>query len=130
MHADEALHSLKDILTVHDDPFKDVVQVEGMICVGVPIGSPEFVQAFVKEKTRTLVEDVKKLQLLTDPGVHFKLIRSCHNTRLSHLNRNLPPTTMANLACGCVQTVEYAVANEVLAKGDEIERWIIEIIDI
>ena len=55
MEADEALHSLKDILTVHDDPSKDVVQVEGMICVGVPVGSPAFVQAFVKEKTKTMV---------------------------------------------------------------------------
>ena len=116
MEADEALHSLKDILTVHDDPSQDVVQVEGMICVGVPVGSPAFVQAFVKEKTKKMVEDIKQLQLLTDPGVHLKLIRFCHNTRLAHLGRNLPPTTMANQACG-VQTVDYAVANEVLAKG-------------
>ena len=55
MHANGALHSLKDILTVRDDASRDVVQVEGMICVGVPIGSPEFVQAFVKEKTRTII---------------------------------------------------------------------------
>jgi len=34
MHADEALHSLKDILTVHDDPFKDV-QVAGVNCQGM-----------------------------------------------------------------------------------------------
>ena len=87
-----------------------------MICVGVPVGSLAFAQAFVKEKTKTMVEGIKQLQLLADPGVHFKLIRFCHNTRLSHLNRNLPPTTMANQACG-VQTVDYAVANEVLAKG-------------
>ena len=39
------------------------------------IGSPQFVQAFVAEKSKTPEEDVKKLQLLTDPGVHFKLVR-------------------------------------------------------
>ena len=50
----------------------------------------------MKEKTGTMVEDVKQLQLLTDPGVHFKLIRFCHNTRLSHLNRNLPGLWRAN----------------------------------
>jgi hypothetical protein len=33
------------------------------------------VQAFVAEKSKTPEEDVKKLQLLTDPGVHFKLVR-------------------------------------------------------
>ena len=43
---------------------------------------------------------------------HFKLICFCHNTRLAHLNRNLPPTTMAKQACGA-----QTVANEVLAKG-------------
>ena len=86
MEADAALFGLKDIITIHDDPAKNVVQVDGMVCVGVPIGSPEFVQAFVAEKSKTMVEDVKKLQLLTDPGVHFKLVRYCHNMRLSHLN--------------------------------------------
>jgi len=102
--------SLKDILN------NEVVQVEGMVCVGVPIGSPQFVQAFVAEKSKNMVEDVKKLHLLTDPGVHFKLVRFCHNTRLAHLNHDLPPSTMANPVCG-VQTVDYAVVNEVLAKG-------------
>ena len=98
MDADPAIHGLKDILEIHDDPSNNVVQVDGMVCVGVPIGSPAFVQAFVAAKTRKMVEDVKELQLLTDPDIHFKLIKFCHNTRLAHLNRNLPPTTMANCA--------------------------------
>ena len=58
---------------------------------------------------------------MTDPDIHFKLVEFCHNTRLAHLNRNLPPTTMANPACG-VQTVDQAVVNEVLAKGTG-NRW-------
>ena len=86
-----------------------------MVCVGVPIGSPAFVHAFVADQTRKMVQDVKELQLSTDPDIHIKLIKFCHNTRLAHLNRNLPPTTMANPACG-VQTVDSAVVNEVLAK--------------
>jgi len=71
VEADPALFSLTDILTTHDDPTENVVQVEGMVCVGVPIGSPQFVQAFVAEKSKTMVEDVKKLQLLSVPCVHF-----------------------------------------------------------
>lgn len=59
MEADPALFSLKDILTTHDDPTENVVQVEGMVCVGVPIGSPQFVQAFVAEKSKTMVEDLR-----------------------------------------------------------------------
>jgi hypothetical protein len=40
VEADPALYSLKDIL-------------KGMVCVGVLIGSPQFVQAFVAEKSKT-----------------------------------------------------------------------------
>ena len=89
--------------------------------VRFPCSLPSFVQAFVADKTRKMVQDVKELQLLTDPDIHFKLVKFCHNTRLAHLNRNLPPTTMANPACG-VQTVDQAVVNEVLAKGTG-NRW-------
>jgi len=102
-----------------------VVQVEGMVCVGVPIGSPQFVQAFVAEKSKTMVEDVKKLHILTDPGVHFKLVRFCHNTRLEHLSRTLPPSTMANPVCGVDYAGRHAVVNEELAKGtgNRSEMW-------
>ena len=124
LEATPALQGLKDILEIHDDAANNVVQVDGMVCVGVPIGSPAFVHAFVADKTRKMVQDVKELQILTDPDIHYKLIKFCHNTRLAHLNRNLPPTTMANTACG-VQTVDSAVVNEVLAKGtgNRSRRW-------
>ena len=45
---------------IHDDPAKNVVQVDGMVCVGVPIGSLAIVQALVAAKTRKLVEDDSK----------------------------------------------------------------------
>jgi hypothetical protein len=93
VEADPAL-GLKDILT------NQVVQVEGMVCVGVPIGSPQFVQAFVAEKSKTMVEDVKKLHFLTDPRVHFKLVRFCHNTRLAHLNRTRRPDSPLSMGAG------------------------------
>jgi hypothetical protein len=40
---------LKDILAIHDEPSKNVVHVDGMVCVGVPVGSPAFVQANAKK---------------------------------------------------------------------------------
>ena len=75
-----------------------------------------------RRNPRPMVGDVTKLHLLTDPGVHFKLVCFCHNTRRSHLNRTLPPTTMANPACG-IQTVDYAVVNEVLARQSLCLVW-------
>ena len=53
-------------------------------------GSPAFVMAFVKDKTSDMVDDVKKLRVLSDPLTHNRLIKFCHNTQLSYLNRNLP----------------------------------------
>ena len=59
LEADPALHCLKEILEIHDDPADNVVQVDGMVCVGVPIGSPAFMQAFVADKTRKMVQDAR-----------------------------------------------------------------------
>ena len=106
------LDSIRDILD------KDVVQVEGMVCVGVPIGSPQFVQAFVTEKTTVIMEDVKKLQILTDPLIHFELVRFCHNTRLSYLSRNLSPEVMTDMAGG-VQSVDQTIVDEILRRGTD-----------
>ena len=56
LEANPALHGLKDILEIHEDPANNVVQVDGMVCVGVPIGLPAFVHAFVADKTRKIVQ--------------------------------------------------------------------------
>ena len=40
MEADQALHSRKDILEIHDDPAMNVVHVDVTVCVDVHIGSP------------------------------------------------------------------------------------------
>ena len=39
------------MLQVYEEQFKNVIQVGGITCVGVPISSPAFVTAFVKDKT-------------------------------------------------------------------------------
>ena len=113
------LSAISDMLHVHEDQSKNVIQVEGITCVGVPIGSPEFVTAFVKTKTSAMVDDVRKLRVLSDPLTHTRLVKFCHNTRLSYLNRNLPPDVMRNPACG-LQTVDQAISLEVLRRGTDL----------
>ena len=51
---------------------------------------------------------------------HFRLVKFCHNTRLSYLNRNLPPAVMRNTLCG-LQTVDTANAMEVLRRGTDTD---------
>ena len=90
------LSAISDMLQLHEDQSKNVIQVQGITCVGVPIGSPVFITEFVKDKTSAMVDDVRKLRVLSDPLTHTRLVRFCHNTRLSYLNRNLPPDVMRN----------------------------------
>jgi hypothetical protein len=65
-----------------------------MTCVGVPIGTPEFVNAFVRSKAHDIVQDVHKLRIVPDPKIHYDLLRFCQHTRLAFLARNVPPDVL------------------------------------
>ena len=73
----------------------------------------------VKAKTSAMVDDVRKLRVLSDPLTDTRLIRFCHNTRLSYLNRSLPPDVMRNPTCG-LQTVDQAMAMEVMRRDTDL----------
>ena len=65
-----------------------------MTCVGVPMGSPEFVIAFVRSKAKILHQDVQMLRIVPDPMIHYALLRFCQNMRLAFLPRNAPAILM------------------------------------
>jgi hypothetical protein len=71
-------------------PELDIVKVAGMTCVGVPMGTPEFVNAFVRSKAHDIVQDVNKLRIVPDPKIRYDLLRFCQHTRLAFLARNVP----------------------------------------
>ena len=87
---DSSLASLSDILA----PSANVITVTGMRCVGVPIGIPEFVTAYVRAKAVEIGNDVQKLSIITDPKIHYDLLRFCQHTRSVFLSRTLPPDVM------------------------------------
>ena len=121
INAEPRWSSISEMLQGHEDQSKNVIQVDSITCVGVPIGSPAFVRAFVKAQTSAMVDDVRKLRVLSDPLTHTRLIRFCHNTRLLYimLSRSLAPDVMRNQACG-LQTVDQAIAMEVLRRGTDL----------
>ncbi len=53
--------------------------------LGVPIGTPEFVNAFVRSKAHSIEQDVQKLCIVQDPKIHYDLLRFCQHTRLAFL---------------------------------------------
>jgi hypothetical protein len=48
-----------------------IINVTGLKCVDVPIGTPEFVNAFVGSKTPDIEHDLQKLRIITDPEIHY-----------------------------------------------------------
>ena len=115
---DDALSSLRSLIAEVDGP-NDVIQVDGITGVGVPIGSPDFVQQFVATKASEIIRDVDKVQVVTDPLIHFHLLRFCQNTRMAYINRSVPPEVMAAGPCN-LQHVDEAIVKAILGRGTKL----------
>jgi hypothetical protein len=60
INQDPLLESLRELYDKEiAEPELDIINVTGMTCVGVPMGSPEFVTAFVRSKAKILQQDVQ-----------------------------------------------------------------------
>ena len=98
--------SLESLRQLHDqdlaEPGLGIINVTGPKCVGMPIGTTEFVNAFVRSKALDIEQDVQKLRIITDPKFHHDLLRFCQHTRLAFLARNMPPDVMMRHADGLV----------------------------
>ena len=95
INQDPSLESLRELYDKDiAEPDLNIINVTGMTCVGVPMGSPEFVTAFVRSKAKILQQDVQKLRIVPDPLIHYALLRFCQHTRLAFLARNVPPAIL------------------------------------
>ncbi len=58
---DPSLESLRELYDQDPaEPEVGIITVTGLKCVGVPIGTPEFVNAFVRSKVLAIERDVQK----------------------------------------------------------------------
>ena len=61
INQDPSLESLRELYNKDiAEPELNIINVTGMTCVGVPMGSPEFVTAFVRSKAKILQQDVHR----------------------------------------------------------------------
>ena len=51
---------------------RDRVKVDGLTCVGVPIGTPAFMRDWAGVKLRDQIQDLQKLRLMSDPLIHYR----------------------------------------------------------
>ena len=124
------LQGIDDILQQFDNPAADPIQVDGLTCVGVPIGSDEFISTFVHEKATRVIDDVQKLHIVPDSLIHFRLLKFCQSTRCSYLSRCLKPEQLQNAAPQHgLKQVDEAVVNAVLSRGtkDQHLEWAAEV---
>ena len=91
INQDPSLESLRELYDKDiAEPELDIINVTGMICVDVPMGSPEFITVFARSKAKILQQDVQKLRIVPDPMIHYALLRFCQHTRLAFLHVMCP----------------------------------------
>ena len=67
-HTDPALHRMCMLM---DEAGNNVIQVDGIICVGVLIGSPGFLENFVAATASGIITDVETVKLVYDQLIYF-----------------------------------------------------------
>ena len=103
---------------------EDVVKVDGLVCVGVPIGTPTFVEDWASANIKDLITDLRKLRVMSDPLIHYHLVRFCGLTRPGYMCRTLPPDILQSSRVG-LEDFDLAVAAEIFTKaiGDRWRSW-------
>ena len=79
------MQATANLAHLRNDFLVDSFCPEGFIGIGVPIGTDAFVQSFVGNKYRDIIDDVEKLDDIQDDFIHFQIIRFCQATRLQYI---------------------------------------------
>ena len=121
-HAElSSLHDMvsDEALARHFMTIQDVVKVDGLTCVGVPIGTPAFMRDWAGVKLRDQIQDLQKLRLMSDPLIHYHLVRFCGLARPGYMCRTLPPDLMRDAG---IADFDHAISTEIFTKGVG-DRW-------
>ena len=66
-----------------------VFVADGILTVGVPLGTDAFVSVYVAATCQQISADIDKLDPLTDGFVHYQLVRFCQAARLQYLSARI-----------------------------------------
>ena len=112
IQADDSLSNIQALVD-RDDVFV----ADGILTVGVPIGTDAFVSNFVTDKCQQISDDIDKLDPLTDGFVHYQLLRFCQATRLQYLNAHVPQYDLTSYQQA---QVDIKITNALLQKGNPL----------
>jgi hypothetical protein len=83
---------LETLRSTYKIPPSVQVTSAGVVALGVPLGSPEFVQRFLSDIVRDVQTFHERLKTLDAPQLEMVLLRLCGGaTKVSHLLRCVPP---------------------------------------
>ncbi len=105
---------------------------DGLVGIGVPVGTDTFVRNFVTKTCRNTIDDVEKLDSIQDGFIHFQdgfihfqLLRFCQANRLqfiySHIMLN-NRCVLHQLDCKISDTFLKRVPNSTLTTGTRLAR--------
>ena len=95
---------------------------------GVPIGSSEFVTKYIESKRDDILNDLPKLDVVTDDLVHAHLLVYCQHPRFRFLGRNLPPEVMSPSDADALSPpaqIHQTILDELMRRGtaDKAREW-------
>ena len=96
-------------------------EIRWFICVGVPIGTPALEEDWTNAKNRELIKDLQKLKLVSDPLIHYHLVRFCGLTRPGYMCRTLPSGLVESPSVH-LEDFDLALSAEIFTKGVG-EQW-------
>jgi len=91
-----------------------------MRVAGVPMGLDAWVKTFVAKKAWSLINDVFKLDVVSDGLLHNQLLHFCQNARMAFLRRNTPTPLLSEFMAQVNDTIVEAVSGMEL----EVGMWI------
>ena len=89
------------------------VSTDGMRVAGVPVGVDAWVKTFVAKKARSVINDVAKLDVVSDGLLHNQLLHFCQNARMAFLGRNTPTPLLSE----CMAQVDDTIVEAVCRHG-------------
>ena len=76
------INTSPDLTHLNGDVLLDSFCPTGFVGIGVSLGTDDFVQKFVSNPCKTIVDDVEKLDSVQDDFIHYQLLRFCQDTQL------------------------------------------------
>ena len=101
---------IQEIIRVAPGLKEAQIAQDGIVVAGVPLGTPEYVNAYLGDKIKGIMEKYSPCLNLTSWSTFYQIVRFSLNAKVNHLCRGVQPKIMAPHAQHFDKAVEQLVA--------------------